>query len=289
MQPARARHRLGAGPLALLVVVAIPALARGHGMRLPFDQWGGFRAETFHCQRVVAAAAAQCAATAWDARRACRRAELQGGVCDQEATQATVDAARIKALDAVDESCSERQAIELQYLGSFDLQADVIIFCRGWEAAGVSAVYGLFDVPLSPAERDCSEAAAAVADRLMHFVVRNRRQCMDRIASLPLLAPNRTSQLDVAADRARRAHDLLAARLATRCGAATFADLYGRTPGTFVTDLSARADCIGGLLYIQDAVLCPAPVCGNGIVELPEDCDDGNTAGGDACPATCEL
>lgn len=289
MQPARARHRLGAGPLALFVVLAGPAAAMGHGMRLPFDQWGGFRAETTRCQRVIAHAAAQCAATAWEVRRACRSAELQGQPCDRKATQAIIDAARIKSLDSIDAACSERQAIELQYLGSFDLQADVINFCRGWDAAAISAVYGPFAAPLSPGERDCSDAAAEITDRLMHFVFRNRRQCMDRVASLPLQAPNRTSLLDVAAHRARTAHERLAARLVTRCGAATFADLYGRTPETFVTDLSARADCIGGLLYIQDAVLCPAPVCGNGIVELPEDCDDGNTADGDACPATCST
>ena len=289
MQSTRVRHHLAAAPFALLILLAIPTAAMGHGMRLPFDQWGGFRAETTHCQRVVARAAAQCAATAWQTRRACRSAELQGQTCDREATQAVVDAARIKSLDTIDAACSERQAIDLQYLGTFDLQADVINFCRGWDTASVSAVYGPFATPLSPAERACSDAAAETTDRLMHFVFRNRRQCMDRIASLPLQAPNRASLLDVASHRARTVYETLAARLATRCGAATFAEMYGRMPDTFITDLSVRADCIGGLLYIQDAVLCPAPVCGNGIVELPEDCDDGNTAGGDACSATCQL
>jgi cysteine-rich repeat protein len=66
-----------------------------------------------------------------------------------------------------------------------------------------------------------------------------------------------------------------------------FTALYGRSPRTFVTDIGARADCIGGLLYIQDAILCPAPVCGNGIIEMPETCDDGNTDNGDACPSSC--
>ena len=32
----------------------------------------------------------------------------------------------------------------------------------------------------------------------------------------------------------------------------------------------------------------PRPVCGNGIVETGEDCDDGNTASGDGCSASCE-
>lgn len=33
----------------------------------------------------------------------------------------------------------------------------------------------------------------------------------------------------------------------------------------------------------------PAPVCGNGVVEPPEDCDDGNQLDGDACPADCNI
>ncbi|HEY0477235.1 MAG TPA: TonB family protein [Kofleriaceae bacterium] len=33
----------------------------------------------------------------------------------------------------------------------------------------------------------------------------------------------------------------------------------------------------------------PAPVCGNGVVEAGEQCDDGNTAGGDGCSATCRI
>ncbi len=37
-------------------------------------------------------------------------------------------------------------------------------------------------------------------------------------------------------------------------------------------------------------VACPpSAVCGNGRVEKPEVCDDGNTAGGDGCEATCTL
>ncbi|TMB20585.1 MAG: DUF4215 domain-containing protein, partial [Deltaproteobacteria bacterium] len=34
---------------------------------------------------------------------------------------------------------------------------------------------------------------------------------------------------------------------------------------------------------------CNAPVCGNGIVEGTEECDDGNTNSGDGCSATCQL
>ena len=37
------------------------------------------------------------------------------------------------------------------------------------------------------------------------------------------------------------------------------------------------------------AVSCVAILCGNGTVDAGETCDDGNTAGGDACPADCTL
>lgn len=30
-------------------------------------------------------------------------------------------------------------------------------------------------------------------------------------------------------------------------------------------------------------------VCGNGVIEAPETCDDGNTTAGDGCSATCQL
>jgi cysteine-rich repeat protein len=291
MQPThllRANRRPAVGAAALLLALAVPAAAWGHGTRLPFADWGGFGVGSTRCQRVIARAAAQCAESTWRARRACRRAELAGDVCDQDTTQSIVTAARISALDTIDRHCSELQAIDLQYLGTFDLQEDVIRFCRAWDTAAVSAVYGPFPGSVPPAPRACIEAAADATDSVMHFVFRTRRQCMDRIASLPLQAANRTTLLEVAGHRMSGKHDALVARLAARCGAGAFTALYGRTPETFVADLAARADCIGGALYIQDAVRCPAAVCGNAVVELPEEtCDDGNTSDGDACPSTC--
>jgi cysteine-rich repeat protein len=290
MQRARAQrtiHHRVAVPIAVLFSLTIVSQASGHGVRLPFNQWGGFNASTARCQRMIARAATQCATTAWRARRDCRSAELAGQVCDQDATQAIVEAGRVSALNAIDDNCSEREVINLQYLSSFDLQADVISFCRSWETAATSAVFGLAPPTPTSAQRTCVEAAADATDAVMSFSFRTRRQCMDRIASLALDAPNRTGLLDVAGRRMNSAHDELVERLSARCGDEMFTALYGRSPRTFVTDIGARADCIGGLLYIQDAILCPAPVCGNGIIEMPETCDDGNTDNGDACPSSC--
>lgn len=36
-------------------------------------------------------------------------------------------------------------------------------------------------------------------------------------------------------------------------------------------------------------VVGPQQVCGNGIVEGLEQCDDGDTVGGDGCSATCQV
>lgn len=228
-------------------------------------------------------------AAAWAAARSCHSAELSGRPCDHAAADALIQAARVKSLDAIDANCSEREAIDLQYLGSFDLQADVINFCRDWPSAAESAVYGpAAGVPaLSHSQHACVEAAADATNRLMQFTFRNRRQCMDRVASIALQAPNRAALLDLAARRIVEAHAALAAHLDARCAALPFTVLYGRPADAFIGDLGERADCIGAQFYIQDAVLCPGAVCGNGIVEPGERCDDGNTRDGDACSATC--
>jgi hypothetical protein len=72
MQRARAQrtiHHRVAVPIALLFTLTIVSQASGHGVRLPFNQWGGFNASTARCQRMIARAATQCATTAWRAAR----------------------------------------------------------------------------------------------------------------------------------------------------------------------------------------------------------------------------
>jgi cysteine-rich repeat protein len=38
-----------------------------------------------------------------------------------------------------------------------------------------------------------------------------------------------------------------------------------------------------------DTLIIPHAVCGNGVVDLNETCDDGNTVGGDGCAADCGV
>ncbi len=53
-----------------------------------------------------------------------------------------------------------------------------------------------------------------------------------------------------------------------------FGDTVATTIRNFVTSVSC---------------LTPAPVCGNGVVESGEQCDDGNTTNGDGCSSTCQT
>ena len=41
--------------------------------------------------------------------------------------------------------------------------------------------------------------------------------------------------------------------------------------------------------FTGDVVTVSAPVCGNGVIETGEQCDDGNTASGDGCSSTCQT
>ena len=52
-----------------------------------------------------------------------------------------------------------------------------------------------------------------------------------------------------------------------------------------VTVGQPRELCVEAVKKVQVSV----SVCGNGIVETGEQCDDGNTVSGDGCSATCQL
>jgi cysteine-rich repeat protein len=50
-----------------------------------------------------------------------------------------------------------------------------------------------------------------------------------------------------------------------------------------------RIASLAVLLVAGHAVAQPAPICGNGVVEPPETCDDGNLVDGDGCSALCQV
>ena len=183
--------------VGVLAFVLAPASASAHGSRQPLDSWGGFESATARCQRAIGDAAATCAGGAWAERDACRRATLSGKVCDEAATTARIADLRRGALDYVDRFCTERQLTDLSYLGSFDVQSDVVDFCRAWPSAAESAAY---DLPATSPQA-CIESTAAQTNRLMESVFRLRRQAMDAIAVRSL---DLDAKMRILADAERR-------------------------------------------------------------------------------------
>ena len=57
---------------------------------------------------------------------------------------------------------------------------------------------------------------------------------------------------------------------------------------TILVDSKSGAAFATGGIYRMELTLSPA-TCGNGVLELPEQCDDGNTTAGDGCSSTCPL
>jgi cysteine-rich repeat protein len=74
-------------------------------------------------------------------------------------------------------------------------------------------------------------------------------------------------------------------------------DGAGNCVGTPISSVpcASDADCasitggLGSCNFVTGFCQCPAPVCGNGIIETGETCDDGNFAGGDGCSAGCAV
>ena len=282
--------------LAALIAVLATARAFAHGTPLPLSAWGDFGPEAARCQRTLGQAATQCAADVWALRRACISAQLHGQPCDANATTIAVRDARQRALDKVDAFCTDEEVIALKFVDRQEVLSDVTSICRQLERELVTAVYGPGIVGGSadyvvgeadPARAACLDAGAARATELLRFATREERSPFDRIANRSTAPEEKFAEVARGTERATRARDGVAARTAAGCDDDTFTALYHRSIAQFVADIATRADCLVGGVYVQDALRCPAPVCGNGMEEAGEECDDGNVTDNDACASDC--
>jgi cysteine-rich repeat protein len=71
------------------------------------------------------------------------------------------------------------------------------------------------------------------------------------------------------------------------CGTNAFHDIIGGSNGDY--GVSANYDLVTGIGTVDISnFLTHVPQCGDGIVDVGEQCDDGNTISGDGCSASCE-
>jgi cysteine-rich repeat protein len=269
---------------------ALPAYAHNNRADLAF--YGGFGTAAARCQRVISKAAEACAMAVVAARSACMGAQVDGRACDTAAVDAAAHSARQHATDLIARLCSDQDAQALQFNNLQEAQLDATGACSDAETALVSATYGPVMVGGSIGSVDatvqaCVGAAAQEGERLMRLATRLHRRGLDRIVAKDLPPSQKHEILNRAARRLQRAQDAAGERLRATCDAASFARVYGRSLDTFLDEIRQRADCIAGAAYVQAAITCPAAVCGNGIQEAGEACDDGNSYDSDACHNDC--
>ncbi|MBX3027970.1 hypothetical protein KF840_24010 [bacterium] len=108
---------------------------------------------------------------------------------------------------------------------------------------------------------------------------------MERIATRLVASDEKQASIrrvnqELAAARARWSAGLLAA-------CPSLEQVYGRSPDSLLRTLKQRVDCVLSRTYVHSAIACLPQVCGNGIPEGGEACDDGNTVDDDACSNDC--
>jgi cysteine-rich repeat protein len=127
--------------------------------------------------------------------------------------------------------------------------------------------------------------SAAYGRKVMSFVLRQKTPVMERMATHLFTKDEKTEfvlqvETELSAARARWATGL-------RALCPQFAAVYGRDPDGFLRTLKQRADCVLSNTYVNTANFCPSQICGNGVPEPGEQCDDGNQDDTDTCRTNC--
>jgi cysteine-rich repeat protein len=275
---------------AALVAVAAPAQA--HGPFAAFASWGGFAPDAARCQRAVALAAATCIGHVVAAHGECLSGLLAGTTCDEDALASTLAAEHSQALARIAGACTSAELQALGYVDATDAATDVDAACTQIDTAATSAAFGPATIGGAVQEVDaaaaaCMQGAAREATRLLRLGMIVYAQALDRIAALTLSLAEKQALVAWAAQHLAQTQARSHAELAAACDESAFAALYGRSIDTFLTGIAGQAACMVQLVYLQDGVRCPTPVCGNGVQEPGEQCDDGNSDDGDGCRADC--
>lgn len=289
------RHRiaaLGSGVASALALMALAATAHAHGQPAQLAFWGGFPPDASRCQRIVARATALCAGQVAALRSSCLGGAVRGGTCDQTALDSRIAETRQRAVSRVDRACTTSQLQNLGYIDRADALTDVVTACRQLDTSTTSAAFAPAMVGGTVASVEdptaaCVQAGSREATRLLRFGMRTYAKALDRIAALNLDLAEKQRLLDWARRRIAQTQARSRAALTALCGTADFAAAYGRSVDTFLSAIADQSACMQQFVYVQDAVRCPTPACGNGMQEPGEECDDGNSYDGDGCRGDC--
>jgi len=279
--------------MALALVLALPSTVRAHGIPVDVAFWGHFPADAAQCQRMLSRAAAVCARQALRAHFVCLEAAMAGSQCVPAALEEEVAAVEQDAAQRVAAACTELAQVQtLRFIDIPEVLTDVRNTCRELDAFAAATVYGPAMVPSPPdlgddTVRTCIANAARSAAKLLWFAVRAQRRAFDQIATIDLNPSAKRALLERARRRIAAAQERTRAYLEARCPADDFDAIYRRQPRRILETIAQRADCFAERVYIQSTVTCPIAVCGNGIAEPGETCDDGNDHDDDSCPSDC--
>lgn len=277
-------------------MLGLCAVATAHQGAVPLTFWAdNFTPVEARCQLEIGAGAATCGFGAWTIRRDCLLEQLAGGTCDEEADDAAIEALRLGVFRGdIDPACQGANLAAMSFQDLVDVQLDVVTFCRELEAAAVSVVFNPFFAAEGPddldeAQQACVRTFAGVTTKAFNYAFRVRRSALDRIANRRRSSRTKNADVNEANLRIDAANQALREALLRGCSEEAFSALYGQTPAQAVALVASRSACLASRTYPVDAYECPAAVCGNGMRETNERCDDGNTDSGDGCSATCEI
>jgi len=289
-------RRVAAAALAIALTLAPEALtppaAQAHvGIPMPAAFWGPFTAPAGQCVRTISHGTRRCFHQVLIAKRRCMDQQLRGAGCDQTALSATVSAALAEVQNVVDAACLGGQLTELKYSTFDEAESDVSRACGDQTDIAIGLIYapvvatGTF-TPLSPQANACLVRVSALSQKFLEMALQLKGRAFDRISMIPVVSgARRIALLDRADARIANLKQKFADRVHRECPA--FDTVYQRTADWFMAALLPRTDCVVFATCIQSDVSCPLPICGNGITEPGESCDDGNQIDTDACRNNC--
>ena len=281
--------------LALLLTLQVTRV-HAHQTSVPLTFWAdNFSFRETLCQHKLAAGAAECGFKAWSIRRDCLLSRLDGGSCDEEASDEAIEQVRLSVFQGdISPSCASADLEVLLFADQQDVQLDVVTFCREFEAAALSLVFNPYlqaatTDTLEDGERQCIKAFARAATKDFSFTIRDRQNTLDRIANRRRSARIKNRNVSASDQRVADVSELLRKGLIKDCSESDFQALYGFGTEQALDLATSRSACFADQVYPVLAYTCPAPLCGNGMREKGERCDDGNSDGGDGCSERCQL